>query len=315
MKELLSIIQKAGTVMNIDDSTTYWFRGHSNCSFQLIPSIFRPLKDENGNVTGHYDEAKLLKEFIRIHPEARDKHRDNLELLTYAQHYGLPTRLLDWTTNLLVAIFFACKDNVDKDAHLVIYKPNIYLDLGFDPEHVDFKIKLYGELPALNVDKNAELFFIKDKFISFLKECRMSGTINGQSANECSIHTNDKEPELELVMTSHNKENFKNVFSDSVPYTPIILNERLRRQHGCFTLHGGKRANGRLILPIISMEEEVYFHTNERTDKILINKEEKPLILQQLLKLGINEASIFPELEYQTKSILSDCITKTANGI
>lgn len=315
MKELLSVIKKAGEIMDMDDSTVYWFRGHSDCSYQLIPSVFRPLKDNDGNITGYYDEAKLLKEFIRIHPEAREKHRDNLELLTYAQHYGLPTRLLDWTTNLLVAILFACKDKLDKDANLVTYKPNLYLDLGFDPDYIDFKTKLYGEFPTLGAD-NDEFTFIKEKFVEFLSYCEMDGTINGIPTDDNYTTTSGSDPMISLISSPEEGVDFMDDFSTSIPYHPNVLNERLKLQHGCFTIHGGKIWKSRVMLPIYSMEDELNINRDDsRVKKILIEKQSKPLILAQLLKLGISEASIFPELEYQTRCLLSNCITKTVNRI
>lgn len=313
MKELLSVIQEADDEM--DSSTTYWYRGHSDSSYQLVPSLFRPFKDGNGNITGYYDEAKLLKEFVRIHPEAREKHINNLELLTYAQHYGLPTRLLDWTTNLLVAIFFACKDNADKDANLVIYKPNLGLKLDFDHNDIDLKTELYGELPISRTELD-EHFFILGRFKEHLFNCDMFGTINGIPTDEDTITSDGSEPELNLVSMSTYGADIKDSFSKSVPYFPIILNERLRRQQGCFTLHGGKITNGRIILPIYSIEEEYQTEANDGViKKIFIAKNKKALILRHLLKLGINEAFVFPELEYQTKSILSDCITKKDSEI
>ena len=46
--------------------------------------------------------------------------------LELAQHYGVPTRLLDWTENALIALYFACESNKNCDAVVWMLHKNNY---------------------------------------------------------------------------------------------------------------------------------------------------------------------------------------------
>ena len=50
-----------------------------------------------------------------------DLPTEDWECLALAQHYGLPTRLVDWTKNPLVALFFAAESNPDEDGAVYGY--------------------------------------------------------------------------------------------------------------------------------------------------------------------------------------------------
>lgn len=83
---------------------TRWFRGQANADWALHPGLARKpatLKHE----------AALMKRF-RQNATTLVPHRpaDEWEWLFLAQHYGLPTRLLDWSENPLVALYFAAEE-------------------------------------------------------------------------------------------------------------------------------------------------------------------------------------------------------------
>jgi hypothetical protein len=95
------------------------FRGHADVSWDLRPGI--------GRLSG-YQKSRELQAFQIFKRQAavfeHGRDLDEWDWLALAQHHGLPTRLLDWTSNPLVACFFAVSDpsTVDKEGQLIAFK-------------------------------------------------------------------------------------------------------------------------------------------------------------------------------------------------
>jgi hypothetical protein len=86
------------------------FRGQAG-DFPLMPKLSR-LKAKNDILEA---EQKMLQEFKRSNPLLIQPHgaMDDWDYLTLGQHFGLPTRLLDWTDNALTALWFAVSSHVE----------------------------------------------------------------------------------------------------------------------------------------------------------------------------------------------------------
>ena len=92
-----------------DAGTETFYRGHADQGWVLLPSIFRA-------PNGVEKEHLLFRDMVAHEPQSFSECKSALDYLVQMQHYGLPTRLLDMTTNPLVALYFACQSADDVSA-------------------------------------------------------------------------------------------------------------------------------------------------------------------------------------------------------
>jgi hypothetical protein len=103
------------------------FRGDVDAAQPLVPHIGRTDCDLER-------EVRLFRDWKRQAVQFLDMPEDDWDGLTIARHYGLATRLLDWTVNPLVAAFFAAASSRAGPAALWVFVPNrIVTDADADP--------------------------------------------------------------------------------------------------------------------------------------------------------------------------------------
>lgn len=214
-----------------------WWRGHAAIlDWRLLPTVYR---DGFADPTRH--EKNLSVRFV-AGAGSRHAHLPEQgnwdEWLVLMQHYGLPTRLLDWTESVLVALYFVVRDHPSEDGRLFALHPfrlnekESGLNMTFSPGH----------------QQVAELFAPPFRNIA---------------------------PNPKTIAA----------------FIPLEKDMRMLVQQSSFTVHG----------PALSIDGLAY------RDDILIQwdvpSSAKNGLMVGLSALGINESTLFPDLEHLAKYI------------
>ena len=244
------------------DTRVLLYRGQSDKGYSLMPSVFR--KDLLRK------EHTLIHELLLKVPEGFSSN--SFERLIKMQHYGLPTRLMDFSTNPLIALYFACLSNHDKDGEIVVLYD--YLE-RYDSREV-LTITTLSEYQGARVKDMVD--FLADKNIQYKIE-----------------PISDRSPELEKVLSRQ-----------YIPVAAPLNNERIKRQQGVLVLFGirGKESENIYQKAAFDLKSMVMSDADDDIDRsIIIPKEAKTSILWELDAIGINESFLFPELEHQATYI------------
>lgn len=164
VEKLSEFFEVVDSFMTRDEK--FWFRGHGDCAWKLAPSALRPRRREDRDTA-----LALVDEFRRYavikipNPPAPDEHMQWVQL---AQHYGLPTRLLDWTENAVVALYFSCTQEPASDGIVMVFNP---IDLNRKNKQVGARI--------LDAHRDQALI---------LKYLRLSGATKANGSPPLAVH-------------------------------------------------------------------------------------------------------------------------------
>lgn len=157
IQELLEILQGLPN----GSSQTTWYRGQADESWELTPYYMR-LKDAQSESTF----LKRFKQNAAMLIESSPK--ESFEWLFLMQHYGVPTRLLDWSESPLVALYFAVESlaHNDEDGALWLLYPtelnrnagiNDKEEEGYIPSFEDEELKGYS-VESVKINSRIQLF-------------------------------------------------------------------------------------------------------------------------------------------------------------
>jgi len=225
------------SVVSTDDP--FWFRGHSEVHWSLTPSALRyPLMADRTKALELMTEFKRIAETKLSRPPTPD---DELKWAQIAQHYGLPTRLLDWTESATAALYFACLRPAS-DGMVFVLNP------------IDLNRMSYPLKPRILDSQRDHALILK-----YLT----AGPRASRSRN------------YPLAMN------------------PVWNSERLIIQKGVFTVHGKRFSLDKGRVPSLV--------------GIPVLKESKPRLRSELQRIGVDEMTLFPELEHSCSHLKRRC--------
>jgi type I restriction enzyme M protein len=167
-----------------------FFRGESNSDWNLRPSIGRFLDD---NKLDDKIEKQIFSAFKkRCYHKVQKVPKNDFEWMMICQHHGLPTRLLDWTLNPLIALYFSVCEMPNNDG--AIYALKKMKTISPDSKLIPFKIS--------NVEKVIP-YYISDRQIAqsgcFTIHASPREIYNNNSVYKIKISASDKIKILQIL--------------------------------------------------------------------------------------------------------------------
>lgn len=316
------------------DKTTCWvFRGQSKSSWELSTTLERFISDNSLKPPSHIDELKTIIEYHQklnnilsyTHTKNSTKQPPYLKSLVDIQHYGGKTRLLDFTEDLNVALYFAItqtgtSSGSSNDEQLpVIWAVNCYNMLNqsrFAGKYIDRKcVKLNKYIPPTELEADP---FIEESFRDSVLDHLLE--IIGPSTKTQQMHQTQRTGAKSAPPTSDRRRTrmitrlLKNdrLPPDVVPIFPLRTNKRIKAQKGLFlcpttfkpfeeNLLAALKVKGQTKieedLPPIKPEElaSTDFLHSPPILKIVLHGDFLASATEILIENGINTETLFPD--------------------
>ncbi|MEI7107976.1 FRG domain-containing protein [Pectobacterium versatile] len=362
-------INSVGSYLDTIDSMNqahvkYFFRGQGDIEWQIESSIARrnrsieadylKLAEHRGIERTNADFVKLdftrkiHRQFVASYPTFPEVHLlkgynlNDIDMMMVSQHYGLPTRLIDWSLNPLIALYFATEESLDKDACVFMLS-----DSSPHSEHLSFSnsqtllntiererqfakklIKMReaifaAPVPVQNIDLSApdtrETVFLP--CMSLFKDLNSSNIELVYPHLLAKLGPNKPIQVANWLQKIVSNDDIPNALQDNSSIKiqskghflikPLPLNQRIKNQQGVFQFSQSPFGRD-------SLNDEIRdFGDCENTDRhlnlirIKIPAVHKAKINTELARYGISRDFVYPEIDNFTKEMTQN----TANEL
>ena len=250
------------------------YRGQRNALWSNVAGIFRPeYRDLLEN------EKIAVRKLISVQPHEFASDETMFDKLVRMQHFGLPTRLLDVSRNAMVALYFASDPDPEgsqaTDGLVTAYSTPHQLEKYYDSDSVS----CIANLANMTAEEKAQISRLNESFPEVLSIDR---TID--------IFNKDQVVERLLQFIRAEKSYFQPIINPVdlfVPYYvhPKMSNRRILAQAGAFIIYG------------LTPPKAMFFPYEIEQTQFIIPGDVKAAVRKALDKIGINESTLFPEID------------------